>query len=142
MFQLIYSAFLCAALLCYSKHAAADSQQAEIQPLPSVSKQNHLMDWKQANEKVAELGGWQFYASQTGSHKSMDHSKHQMPMDHSKHPMPTDHSKHQMPMDHSKHQMPMDHSKHQMPMDHSKHQPTEHKKPGQAKAGEAHEHHH
>ena len=151
MHQFIYPALVAAAVVFSASALASATEETTVQPLTTVTLQNNTTDWKQANQKVAELGGWQYYASEAGGHGGMDHSKHSMPMDHSKHSEAMDHSKHSKPMDHSKHSMPMDHSKHSeamdhskhsMPMDHSKHQPTEHKKPGQTKAGDAHEHHH
>ena len=125
MHQLIYLALFCATTLLYAAPAASDTESVAVQPLTSVAIQNNTSDWKQANQKVAELGGWQFYASEGGGHQAMDHSKHSMPVDHSKHRSDNtmDHSGHTMPMDHSKHSSDntMDHSGHTMPMDHSKH---------------------
>jgi hypothetical protein len=123
MQKIIYPLLCCALIVLYPVQAE------KVQPLSTVAAATQAIDWKQANQKVAEVGGWQSYASEAGGHHGMDHSKHQMPMDHSKHQMPMDHSKHQMPVDHSKHQMPVDHSKHQMPVDHSNHQmPVDHSK--------------
>jgi hypothetical protein len=138
MHQLIYPALFCATALFYTAPAASDTKPVTVQPLSSVAIQNSSTDWKQANQNVAKLGGWQFYASEGGGHQGMDHSKHSMPMDHSKHRSDNtmDHSKHRSDnaMDHSKHSMPMDHSEHQQQMDHSEHLP--------AKTGDEHEHHH
>lgn len=138
MHQLIYPALFCAATLFYTAQAACDTGSGTVQPLTSVVIQNNTSDWKQANQKVAELGGWQFYASEVGGHQGMDHSKHSMPLDDSKHTMPMVHSKHSSDdtMDHSTHSKPMEHSQHHnhQQMDHSEHQ--------RAKTGDEHEHHH
>ena len=136
MYQLIYPALFCATAVLYAAPAASSTEPAAVQPLSSVAIQNNTSDWKQANQKVAELGGWQFYASEGDGHQGMDHSKHSMPMDHSGHSMPMNHSKHSSgkAKDHSGHSMQMDHSKHQQQMDHSEHLP--------AKTGAEHEHHH
>jgi hypothetical protein len=167
MHQLIYPALFCATALFYTAPAASDTKPVTVQPLSSVAIQNSSTDWKQANQNVAKLGGWQFYASEGGGHQGMDHSKHSMPMahskhrsdntmDHSGHTMPMDHSKHRSDnamdhskhrsdntMDHSGHTMPMDHSKHSMPMDHSENQQQmDHSEHLPAKTGDEHEHHH
>lgn len=149
MHQLIYPALFCATALFYAAPAASDTKPATVQPLSSVAIQNNSSDWKQANQKVAELGGWQFYASEAGGHKGMDHSTHSMPMDHSGHTMPMDHSKHSSDdtADHSGHSIPMDHSKHSSgdTMDHSQHhnhQQMDHSEHQRAKTGDEHEHHH
>ena len=140
MHQLIYPALFCAAALFYAAPAACDTESGTVQPLTSVAIQNTTSDWKQANQKVAELGGWQFYASESSGHQGMDHSKHSMPIDHSMHSSDDtmDHSGHSMPMDHSKHSSDdtTDHSQHHnhQQMDHSEHQ--------RAKTGGGHEHHH
>ena len=172
MHPFIYPALFCATSLLYATQVTPTSKLAEVQPLSSVTLQNNTTGWKQANQKVAELGGWQFYASQAGGHQGMDqseHSEHSMPMDHSthqqmdhskhsEHSMPVDHSSHQqmdhsehsehsMPMDHSNHQQ-MDHSEHSdhsMQMDHSNHQQKDHSKHSEAqpaKTGDEHAHHH
>lgn len=125
MYHRIYPALICATAVLYAAPAASNTEVTEVQPFSSVAIQHNISDWKQANQKVAELGGWQFYASEAGGHQGMDHSTHSIPMDH---------SGHNMPMDHSGHNMPMDHSKHQPQMQHSEHQRTE--------AGDEHEHHH
>ncbi|MDF3124142.1 hypothetical protein [Rheinheimera sp. 1928-s] len=133
MYQLIYPALFGALALFYTKPAmASEKEQTQLQPLHSVVMQNHTTDWKQANQKVAELGGWQFYASEAGAHQGMDHSQHGSGamMDHSGHKMPVDHSQHHhkqhQQMDHSQHSMPEDHSKHhQQHRDHSQHSTTE-----------------
>jgi len=160
MHQLIYPALFCATALFYAAPAASDTKPATVQPLSSVAIQNNSSDWKQANQKVAELGGWQFYASEAGGHQGMDHSTHSVPMDHSKHSSDhtMDHSGHTMPMDNSKHSSDhtMDHSGHSIPMDHSKHssgdtmdhsqhhnhQQMDHSEHQRAKTGDEHEHHH
>lgn len=160
MHQLIYPALFCAAASFYAAPAACDTESGTVQPLTSVAIQNTTSDWKKANQKVAELGGWQFYASESGGHQGMDHSKHSMPTDHSKHSSDDtmDHSGHSMPMDHSKHSSDdtMDHSGHSMPMDHSKHssddttdhsqhhnhQQMDHSEHQRAKTGDGYEHHH
>jgi hypothetical protein len=149
MHQLIYPTLFCALVLFYTAPVIANTEQTKFQPLTSVTKQNSTTDWKQANQKVAELGGWQFYASEGGGHQAMDHSKHSMPVDHSKHKSDDtmDHSGHSMQMDHSKHSSDntMDHSGHTMPMDHSKHhnhQQMDHSEHQRAKTGDEHEHHH
>lgn len=132
MYQLIYPALLGVSALFYTvPTAASEKEQTQVQPLDSVVIQSRTTDWKQANEKVAELGGWQFYASEAGSHQSMAHSGHKKPVDHSQH--------HHQHMDHSKHSEPVDHSKHKNhhQMDHS-----QHSKPQQIKTGDEHEHHH
>lgn len=100
MSQLIYPALFGVSALLYSVPTAAfEEQQTQVQPLNSVIIQSRTKDWKQANQKVAELGGWQFYASETASHQSMNHSGHKKPVDHSQHKPP-----HQM--DHSQHSEP------------------------------------
>ena len=152
MHQFIYPALVCAATLFSAAAFASATEETTVQPLDTVTLQNHTTDWKQANQKVAELGGWQYYASEAGGHQGMDHSKHSMPMDHSKHSEAMDHSTHSEPMDHSKHSMPMDHSKHSeamdhskdsKPMDHSKHsEPMDHSKHNKVKTGDEDEHHH
>lgn len=142
MHQFIYPALFCAALIFSASAKAKDTAEVSVQPLRSVTLQNSTTDWKQANQKVAELGGWQFYASEAGGHQGMDHSGHSMPMDHSSHSMPVDHSQHSMPIDHSSHSMPADHSQHSMPMDHAKHQQMDHSQQLPAKTGDEHEHHH
>lgn len=121
-------------LFC-SLPAASEPESVQVQPLSSVAIQNSTLDWKQANKKVAELGGWQFYASEAGGHQAMDHSGHHMPMDHSGHPKQDSDTV----MDHSRHSVPVDHSKHHnhQQMDHSKH-----KGPQPAKQEDKHEHHH
>ncbi len=129
MHQLIYPTLFCALVLFYTAPVIADTEQTKFQPLTSVTKQNSTTDWKQANQKVAELGGWQFYASEGGGHQAMDHSKHSMPVDHSKH-------KSDNTMDHSGHSMPMDHSPHH------NHQQMEHSEQLPANTGDEHEHHH
>jgi hypothetical protein len=149
MHHLTYPALCCAMALFYAapliSNTLSNTESAAVQPLSSVAIKNNTSDWKQANKKVAELGGWQFYTSEAGGHQTRDHSGHSMPMDHSKHSsdatednsghlMPIDHSKHNSDAthDHSGHTMPIDHSKHSsdathdhsghtMPMDHSKH---------------------
>ncbi len=95
MFQFLSPALLGAAALLYAAPAACATKSATVQPLTSVAIQNQSTDWKQANQKVAELGGWKFYASETADHQGMDHSKHSMPEHHSGHSMPMDHSGHQ-----------------------------------------------
>lgn len=85
MYQLIYPALICATALFYAAPAASNPESAAVQPLTSVAIQHNSSDWKQANQKVAELGGWQFYASEAGGHQGMDHSGHSMPMEHSPH---------------------------------------------------------
>jgi hypothetical protein len=130
MHQLIYPALFCALVLLCTAPAIADTELTKVQPLTAVTKQNTTTDWKQANQKVAELGGWQFYASEAGGHQGMDHSGHTMPMDHSKH-------RSGKAMDHSGHTMPMDHSKHHKQMDHS-----QHLTPQPEQTGDEHEHHH
>ncbi len=158
MYQRIYPALFCATAVLYAAPVASNTEVTEVQPLTTVAIQNNTSDWKQANQKVAELGGWQFYASEGAGHQGMDHSKHSMPMNHSGHNMPIDHSKHSSDdtMDHSEHNMPMDHSKHNsdntmdhsghnMPMDHAKrhnHQQMDHSEQLPAKTGDEHEHHH
>ncbi|EGM79221.1 hypothetical protein Rhein_0609 [Rheinheimera sp. A13L] len=113
MSQLIYPALFGVSALLYTvPTAASEEQQTQVQPLNSVVIQSRTKDWKQANQKVAELGGWQFYASETGGHQSMDHSGHKKPVDHSKH-------------------------KHHHQMDHS-----QHSEPQQIQTGDEHEHHH
>jgi hypothetical protein len=149
MYQRIYPALFCATAVLYAAPATSNTEATEVQPFSSVVIQHNISDWKQANQKVAELGGWQFYASEGGGHQGMDHSKHSMPMDHSKHSPDTtmDHSGHSIPMDHSKHSSDdtMDHSGHSMPTDHSKHhnhQQMDHSEHQRAKTGDEHEHHH
>ncbi|WP_233080428.1 hypothetical protein [Rheinheimera soli] len=163
MYQLIYPALFGVLALFYTKPAmASEKEQTQLQPLHSVVIQSRTTDWKQANQKVAELGGWQFYASEAGAHQDMDHSQHgsEAMMDHSGHKMPIDHSQHhhQQQMDHSQHAMPEDHSKHHqqhldhsqhaMPEDHSKHHNhqqmdhSKHSEPQPVKTGDEHEHHH
>lgn len=149
MHQLIYLALICATAVLYAAPATSNTEATEVQPFSSVVIQNNTSDWKQANQKVAELGGWQFYASESGGHQGMDHSKHSMPMNHSGHSMPMDHSKHSSDntIEHSKHSSDntMDHSTHSMPMDHSKHhnhQQMDHSEHQRAKTGDEHEHHH
>jgi hypothetical protein len=145
MSQLIYPAlFGVSALLYTMPTAASEKEQTQVQPLNSVIIQSRTKDWKQANQKVAELGGWQFYASEAGAHQGMDHSQHgsEAMMDHSGHKMPVDHSKHndhQRQMDHTQHSKPVDHSKHKHhhQMDHS-----QHSEPHPVKTGDEHEHHH
>lgn len=126
MYQLIYPALFSVSALFYTMPtAASEKEQTQVQPLGSVVIQSRTTDWKQANQKVAELGGWQFYASEAGGHQGMDHSRHGTEAEE---------------MDHSQHNMPVDHSKHHHPqpqMDHS-----QHSKPQQRKTGDEHEHHH
>jgi uncharacterized protein involved in copper resistance len=157
MHPTIYPTLCCVCALFFVVPATATQEvsKTEVLPLFSVAAEKLSTDWKQANQKVAELGGWQFYANEAGGHKGMDHSshtkavdhsKHSMPMDHSSHTKAVDHSKHSMPMDHSSHGKAMDHSKHSMPMDHSSHTKavdhSKHLAPQPAKKGDEHEHHH
>jgi hypothetical protein len=144
MYRTIFPASYCVGALLFVSAATATPEVAktEVLPLSSVAAVTARTDWKQANQNVAELGGWQFYASEAGSIQGMDHSKHSVPMDHSSHGKAMDHSKLSMPMDHSSHGKAMDHSKHSMPMDHSSHgkamdhskhsMPTDHSSHGKA----------
>ncbi len=133
MHQFIYPALFCAAMAFSASALAGATEETTVQPLTTVTLQNNTTDWKKANQKVAELGGWQYYASEAGGHQGMDHSNHSMPMDHSKHSEAMDHSKHSMPMDHSGHSEAMDHSKHSEAMDHSRHSmPMDHSKHSEA----------
>ena len=121
MQQFIYPALFCAAIVFSASALASTTEETTVQPLTTVTLQNNTTEWKQANQKVAELGGWQYYANEAGGHPGMDHSRHSMPVDHSKHSESMDHSKHSESMDHSSHSMSEDHSKHSESMDHSKH---------------------
>jgi hypothetical protein len=123
MHRTIYPTLCCVCALFFVVPATATQEvsKTEVLPLFSVAAEKLSTDWKQANQRVAELGGWQFYANEAADHKGMDHSRHSMPMDHSSHTKAVDHSKHYMPMDHSSHGKAVDHSKHYMPMDHSSH---------------------
>lgn len=150
MSQLIYPALFGVSALLYTvPTAASEKDQTQVQPLNSVIIQSRTKDWKQANQKVAELGGWQFYASETGGHQGMDHSRHGTEaeeMDHSGHNMLVDHSKHndhhQQQMDNTKHSEPVDHSKHHKHHKHHKMDHSQHSEPQQIQTGDEHEHHH
>lgn len=121
MYQPIYPALLGVLALLYPEPTLAfKKEQNQLQPLHSVVIQNSTTDWKKANQKVAELGGWQFYVKEAAADQGRDHTQHDSDtiMDHSGHKMPVDHSKHHH----------MDHSKHSVPP--------------QLKTGDEHEHHH
>jgi hypothetical protein len=128
MSQLIYPALFGVSALLYTvPTAAAEKEHTQVQPLNSVIIQSRTKDWKQANQKVAELGGWQFYASEAGVHQGMDHF---VPGTEAGGHQSMDHSVHKKPVDHSKH-------KHHHQMDHS-----QHSEPQQSQTGDEHEHHH
>jgi hypothetical protein len=134
MQQFIYPALFCAAIVFSASALASTTEETTVQPLTTVTLQNNTTEWKQANQKVAELGGWQYYANEAGGHPGMDHSRHSMPVDHSKHSESMDHSRHSMPVDHSRHSESMDHSRHSMSEDHSRQ--------NKVKTGNEDEHHH
>ena len=127
-----------ALLAAHSTLSIASQEVSVLQQLPPIFSHSEpkKLDWTQANNRVAELGGWQFYAQQAGghgNHSAMDHSKH------------SGHSEHQTEseMDHSTHS---GHSGHQTEseMDHSRHSghATPKRTVPQPAAGAQHEHHH
>ena len=125
----------CGVLMFYSVSSFAFAEQSVLQQLPQLfnGTEQTQTDWTQANKKVAEQGGWQYYAEEAGGHGAMDHSKHKahaghssadmQMMDHSKHNTHAGHDSADMQiMDHSKHKAHAGHSSADMQiMDHSKH---------------------
>ena len=108
----------CGLLMTHSGISFASSEVSVLQQLPPlfISSEEKTSDWIQANKKVAELGGWQFYMQEAGGHAAMDHSQH------------SGHSGH-------KAEPAMDHSQH------SGHATSKQTAPKPA-AGDQHEHHH
>lgn len=108
----------CVLLVTNSGSSFASSEASVLQQLPPlfISSEEKTSDWIQANKKVAELGGWQFYMQEAGGHAAMDHSQH------------SGHSGH-------KAEPAMDHSQH------SGHATSKQTAPKPA-AGDQHEHHH
>ncbi len=113
-----------ALLAAHSTLSIASQEVSVLQQLPPIFSHSEpkKLDWTQANNRVAELGGWQFYAQQAGGHGA--HGNHSA-MDHSKH---SGHSGHQTESE-------MDHSRH------SGHATPKRTVP-QPAAGAQHEHHH
>ncbi|WP_288740168.1 hypothetical protein [uncultured Rheinheimera sp.] len=136
----------CGLLMTHSGISFASPEVSVLQQLPPlfISSEEKTSDWIQANKKVAELGGWQFYMQEAGGHAAMDHSQHSGHSGHKAEPV-IDNSQHsghgghmaEPDMDHSQHsghgghmaEPAMDHSQHsgqsghkaEPAMDHSQH---------------------
>ena len=125
----------CGLLMTHSGISFASPEVSVLQQLPPLftSSEEKASDWIQANKKVAELGGWQFYMQEAGGHAAMDHSQHSGHGGHKAEPV-IDHSQHSGHSGH-KAEPAMDHSQH------SGHATSKQTAPKPA-AGDQHEHHH